>query len=622
MTARPVPERPDPERADPGRPDLARHLSGRHFPFAAIVGLDALKLALQLAAIDHRLSVLVRGDKGAGKSTAARALGDLLADESRFVNLPIGATEDRVLGGLDVEKALNGEPALKPGLLAAAHDGVLYIDEVNLLPDHLADAMLDAVASGVHIVEREGFSVRQEARFVLVGSMNPEEGTLRPQLLDRFALVVDVSAPMEPSARSNAVKRRMVFEADEEAFEHAWRPVQEVLRRELRRARHDAPSVTCSDRLLDFVSERVCAHGVRSLRADLAIVRASRALAALQGVAEVTPEHVEAVLPLALRHRMPPRSMPPPPPQAGLPPPAASDAPREDGDRDRSADTQGTPPDRVFDVREMTAPRLVLMRDGAINGHDEDASRRTGQRVAGAAASAGNGVVTHARPDADPRELDVRSTLVHAITQTGTPRVRVEDLHEKVRAPQTTRRFLFVVDASGSQAVHQRMTFVKGVVAGLLESSVRRRDEVALISFRGAQAELVLPPTTRAEDARAVLSYLPTGGRTPLAHALDLTAGLVTDRTVLVIVTDGRANVPTRTDDPWADALQAAAGITCPSLVIDSETGPNAPGQNVTGRARELAERLRGRYAALHTLSEEGLLTLVRQMPADGETVS
>ncbi len=171
------------------------------FPFPALVGLDSLKMALQLAAIDRRLSVLIRGDKGAGKSTAARGLAELLERGAPFVNLPIGATDDRLLGGLDVEKALKGEPALKRGLLAEANGGVLYVDEVNLLPDHLADALLDAVASGVHVLEREGFSATEVADFVMVGSMNPEEGALRPQLLDRFALAVDVCAPMDPRVR-------------------------------------------------------------------------------------------------------------------------------------------------------------------------------------------------------------------------------------------------------------------------------------------------------------------------------------------------------------------------------------------------------------------------------------
>ena len=278
------------------------------FPFAALVGLDEMQMALQLAAIDRRLSVLLRGDKGAGKSTGARGLGELLGDDRvgeavPFVNLPIGATEDRLLGGLDLARTLEGEPALKPGLLAEAHGGVLYVDEINLLPDHLADALLDAAASGVHIVEREGFSKTQPADFVLVGSMNPEEGGLRPQLLDRFALVVDVEAPMTPADRRLVVQRRLAFERDPSAFVETWRARQAEFAASVRQARDTLAHVTIDEPLLDAISEQACAHGVRSLRADLAIVRASRALAALDGARTVTIDHVARVLPLALRHR-------------------------------------------------------------------------------------------------------------------------------------------------------------------------------------------------------------------------------------------------------------------------------------------------------------------------------
>ena len=183
------------------------------FPFPALVGLDDLKMALQLAAIDRRLSVLIRGDKGAGKSTAACGLVDLLERGAPFVNLPIGATEDRLLGGLDVEKALKGDPALKPGLLSAAHGGVLYVDEINLLADHLVDVLLDVAASGINRIERDGISYTHPARFILVGSMNPEEGELRHQLLDRFGFCVDVRAPSDAVERSEVVRRRLAFEA-------------------------------------------------------------------------------------------------------------------------------------------------------------------------------------------------------------------------------------------------------------------------------------------------------------------------------------------------------------------------------------------------------------------------
>src|ERR1700722_13856858 len=188
------------------------------YPFAAIVGQGEMKLALLLAAVDWRLGVLLRGDKGSGKTTTARGLAALLPTPAPFINLPIGATEDRLLGGLHLERTLQGDPALKPGLVAEAHGGVLYVDEVNLLAAHLGDALLDVAASGVHVVEREGFSAKYPAEFVLLGSMNPEEGTLRPQLLDRFALSVTVSAPLDQAERQLVMARRIEFERDTVRF--------------------------------------------------------------------------------------------------------------------------------------------------------------------------------------------------------------------------------------------------------------------------------------------------------------------------------------------------------------------------------------------------------------------
>lgn len=576
------------------------------FPFAALVALDDLRLALQLAAIDRRLSVLLRGDKGAGKSTAARGLGALLQDGiggAPFVNLPIGATEDRILGGLDIARAMSGEPALKPGLLAAAHGGILYIDEVNLLPDHLADAMLDAVASGIHVVEREGISARQDADFVLIGSMNPEEGTLRPQLLDRFALVVDVSAPLDPAERRIAVERRLAFDRDPVAFAEKWSAQQDVLARDLRRARGALASIAVPDELLDFVSQQVCAHGVRSLRADLAIVRASRALAALEGVIVVTSDHIARVLPLALRHRVPHASRLP----EASPPPSHSSSTSSESDS-HASDGSGADGDAMFAPLPIAMPRIVSPGRSDAPGR-APALPPSAASSASAAAATRRGPAIGARRAEEPRELDVRASVVHAIGHTGSARPRRDDLHEVVRKPVGGRRYLFAIDASGSQAAHQRMRVVKGAVEGLLGNTVRRGDEVAIIAFRASTAEVALAPTGDAEMARQALHYLPTGGRTPLAHALELAAGLVTDDSVFILLTDGRANVPLHSDDPWADALAAASRITCPALVIDSEAGPNA-----AGRAREIAARMRAMYQPLGALDGHALIDLVRPM--------
>ena len=558
------------------------------FPFVALVGLDTLKLALELAAIDPRLSVLIRGDKGAGKSTAARGLAELLPADAPFVDLPIGATEDRLLGGLDIERTLKNEPTLKPGLLARAHGGVLYVDEVNLLADHLADALLDAAATGVLVVEREGFSVSQPAEFVLLGSMNPEEGALRPQLLDRFALVVDVDAPMDPTLRAEVLERRLSFDASRTKFREQWQEQQMQLVTRLAAARAHAAQVATAPELLRHIATRIADRGVRSLRADLAVVRASRAYAALALASHVTPEHVEAVLPLALAHRMPPshrHSNNAPPPQR---PESRDDSRGSQADDDSLSE-------RVFQPVPQAAPRVVV--DSTLS--------KVGTVGAGGGPSVGP--IVRSRQTDEPRELDVRPSVVHALGRGNSVLLEARDLHERVRAPRSTTRFILVVDSSGSHAVSERMRLVKGVASGLLAASHGRHDEIVVIGCRGAQAEVLVEPTSSRDDAERALEYLPTGGRTPLAHGFELAAGYVTDQAVVIVITDGRANVPVRSEDPWADARHAAGAIRCPALVIDTEDGRTA-----TGRLRELAEAMRARYVRLEELDPSQVLTIVR----------
>lgn len=549
------------------------------YPFSAIVGATELKLALMLGAVDWRLSVLLRGDKGSGKSTAARGFADLLPDASPFMNLPLGATEDRLLGGLDLGRTMKGDPSLKPGLLAEAHGGVVYVDEINLLPDHLGDSLLDVAAGGVMFMEREGFSTSQECRFLLLGSMNPEEGGLRPQLLDRFALVVDVQASVEPEQRRCIVERRLRFEADPKTFLIEWKSEQQQLQTRLREARAAAQEVICPPEILDWISRTVCEHNARSLRADLALVRAGIACAALDASMIVARQHVEEVLPLVLGHR----AKPMPPPSGGRP--STNVSSRDPGDTTDQEQTMG---ERIFVSRPVEAPRLLKTQHNAT-------------------AANARGAVIGSRRNEDPVELDGRGSVIRAVAQTGSPIPRIEDLQEKLREAQCGTRFLFVVDSSGSHGVKDRMRLVKGAVAGLLKASSRRHEEICVVAFRGTSADVVMEPTRDSEFAIQALEYLPTGGRTPLASGLELALQYVTPFTVMVILTDGRANVPSRSADAWADALIAAESIRCPALVVNTEDKIGA-----TGRPVALAEAMRATHIRLEDLdtAEQLILTI------------
>jgi magnesium chelatase subunit I len=311
------------------------------FPFSAIVGQEDMKLALLIAAVDRGVGgVLVFGDRGTGKSTTVRALADLLppmkvvlgckyscdpaapdtwcsdcrADTTKrktatvpvpVVDLPLGATEDRVVGSLDLERALTqGVKAFEPGLLARANRGFLYIDEVNLLEDHLVDLLLDVAASGENVVEREGLSIRHPARFVLIGSGNPEEGELRPQLIDRFGLSVEVRTPTDLTTRVEVVRRRDTFEREPLAFAANWARPQAKLQRSIVAARAHLPSVEVPDSALEQAARLCMQLGTDGLRGELTLVRAARAWAAIEGDAQVEDKHLQRMAPMSLSHRL------------------------------------------------------------------------------------------------------------------------------------------------------------------------------------------------------------------------------------------------------------------------------------------------------------------------------
>ncbi|ANY87283.1 MULTISPECIES: ATP-binding protein [Pseudomonas] len=292
------------------------------FPLAAVVGADDLKLALCLTAIDPKIGgVLIEGPRGMAKSTLARGLADLLGAPGHtppFVTLPLGATEERLVGTLDLDAALGqGKAQFSPGVLAQANGGVLYVDEVNLLPDPLVDLLLDVAASGTNRIERDGISHRHDARFVLIGTMNPEEGELRPQLLDRFGLNVLLEGLPPPQARQQIIRRRLAFDSDPQAFCAQWAEAQARLRERCQAARQRLDSIPLDDRALTWITEGCFSAGVDGMRADLVWLRAARAHAAWRGGNAIEEADVQAVAEFALRHRrreMPPVSAPSTPP--------------------------------------------------------------------------------------------------------------------------------------------------------------------------------------------------------------------------------------------------------------------------------------------------------------------
>jgi magnesium chelatase subunit D len=634
------------------------------FPFAALVGQDQLKLALLLNAVYPAVGgVLIRGEKGTAKSTAARALAELLpplravagcpyrcapdaiwpecphcaalgerqAEEVAvpFIDLPIGATEDRVLGTLDLERALReGRRAFQPGLLAAAHRGVLYIDEVNLLPDHLVDVLLDAAAMGKNTVQREGVSFTHPAQFLLVGTMNPEEGDLRPQFLDRFGLMVTVAGPREPEVRAEVVRRRMAFEQEPAAFAERWAGAQAELRQRIQAAQRLLPQVTLDDGLLTFISRLCCEFEVDGLRADLVVHRAARVLAAWHGRTAVTIDDIRQAAELALPHRRRRRPFEPPgldqlnkllaqAPPSEEPRSGASSDPPPAQEKGETRENSGAAAEQIFEPAQPDGIRKIELlgakaRTGS-HGHRNPASAQR------------QGAYVRARPDPAPASLALDATL-RAAVQRGARveegRVALErgDLHHKEYAGRTGTTIFFVVDASGSMAARKRMEAVKGAVLALLQDAYQERDAVGVIAFRGPEASALLSPTTSVELAEKALRALPTGGRTPLAHALSLAQEAIGQHrrsqaeslVLLVLISDGKANVslPVQQGDPWQQALHVAgelAAARVPALVLDTEAGFIR-----LGRARELATALAAEYRPLEELSAEAIVLNVR----------
>jgi len=606
------------------------------YPFSAIVGHERLRLALLLCAVRPEIGgVLIRGEKGTAKSTAVRALASVLAQadpDAHLVELPIGATEDRVVGSLDLQKVLrDGEHAFSPGLLARAHGGVLYVDEVNLLPDHLVDVLLDAAAMGRVHIERDGISHSHEARFVLIGTMNPEEGELRPQLLDRFGLAVDVAASRDVPVRSAVIRARLAYEADPAGFAERYRAQDTELAARIAAARAVVPEVELPDRELHRIAALCAAFDVDGMRADLVVARTAIAHAAWRGAESVAEEDIRAAAELALPHRRRRDPFDDPGIDPGQLDEALSNAAAQadagagpDDDTDppgggESADNPAEPP--AGQGKSPPAPRPAAApsatfrtRALTVPGVGTGASGRR------SAAYTSTGVAVRAAHRADEGHgVHVFATMLAAAERRDRPgplRPLADDVRRAVRVGREGNLVIFVVDASGSMAARDRMSAVSGAALSLLLDAYQRRDKVAVITFRVDGARLVLPPTTSAHIAARRLTRFDTGGRTPLAEGLLAARDVVvrerardrSRRPLVVVLTDGRA---TAGPDPLRRSHIAAARLRAEgaaAVVVDCETSYVR-----LGLAAELAGHLHAPMLRLEQLRADALAQAVRQ---------
>lgn len=622
------------------------------YPFTAVLGQEKLKKALLLNVVNPRIKgVLLSGEKGTAKSTLVRGLAAAL-ECLEVIELPLNTTEDRLLGSIDLEKALKkGEKAFEPGILARANGQILYVDEVNLLSQHLVHALLDTAQSGINCVEREGVSFSHEADFILVGTMNPEEGPLGAQFLDRFGLYAEAVGEQEVAKRMEIVTRRLAYEENPEEFAALYAAKTEALRSEILKARELLPQVKVTDAVMRLAGQMVNQANCAGHRGELVLIEAARALAALAGREYVNLADLKEAAPLALTHRKRQEPENPPPKQP-------DDSPAEQNESD--TDEPDTQPDNTGGSSEAESSQEEDSLEGENNeaAQPEDNSRPDGDNEEEEIAAVGetfqvipwqtdaqdrlwrqgNGrrsksrslsrqgrYIAYRLPQGRVTDLAFDATLRAAAPYQRLRRkagqalvLKPGDLREKVREKRVGNTLLFLVDASGSMGAQERMKATKGAIVSLLTDAYQKRDNVGLIAFRKTGAELLLDITRSVDLAEKKLKEMPTGGRTPLAAGLELSYQVLKARRlkdpemlpVLILLSDGRANFSSGQQDPLIEAKELAAKIAAEgirSLVVDTEKDVIE-----LGLAKELAEALTARYYKLEELNAERMVTAVK----------
>ena len=639
------------------------------YPFTAIVGQEQAKKALLIALVNQKAGgLLIGGAKGTAKSVLARSALEL-ADGRRLLTLPLNVTEDMLFGSIDIEYAVSrGEKRFSPGILARATDNILYIDEANLLRQELLTAVLDANSAGVNNVERDGISYSHAVRTTIIATMNPEEGTLPAHILDRFGMYVDVQPLVDIEQRAEVIRRALAYSKDIPAFRAQYAVETQLLAEKVSAARLLLPQVEASDAMLMYAAE-LCAQGYCSgHRAELYLLEAARALAALAGRSYVLPKDIEEAAQFVLPHRM----RKPPEPQSEeqeeeqqneeendeqdddesdddmeddaendeLPPPplnngeadnrSADEATDDDSDSDNNEEQEEqsnsnlAPEEQIADIdKSFRLPKMLLDM-----GKDRAVRRGSGKRSVTKTDLKQGRYVRAELPKAKVSDLAFDATIRAAAPYQRLREdngcalnIKEEDLRQKVREKRIGNTFLFAVDASGSMGARERMRAVKGAIFYMLQEAYQKRDRVGMIAFRRDKADVLLPITRSVDLAQKRLAEMPTGGKTPLADGLALalqTLALQNKRDselepILILVTDGRANaVHEGEKDPVAAAVSMAEKIAkakITSVVIDTESDFIK-----LGIAKKIAAAMQANYYTLKRLSKENIIHIIRNL--------
>lgn len=601
------------------------------YPFTAIVGQERLKLALILNLVDPAVGgVLISGEKGTAKSTAVRAIAALSGRKT--VEVPLNVTEDRLVGTLDLTNAVNsGEKCFEKGLLYEADGNFLYVDEINLLGTHISGILAEVIASQENIVSRDGIEYRHPCRCIPIGTMNPEEGTLRPQLLDKFGLFVNVPGEEDIELRTEVIRRRLEYELDPESFCARFRPQEEKLARQIIDAKKRLERLSISEKILRFCALAANSALCEGNRCEIILAETAKALCAWRNGAEVTADDVSEAAKFVLPHRM--RNAPQEETVQQNTETSDKNEPPENTEDNSQTETE-PPQDTALqeensaeqnEKAEAAGDELPLSAEGIKSAAGKNGG--SGKRSKTIANENSGRYVRSTVPHGKCTDIAVIPTLCNAALnqRRRTPEngmklsVRPSDIRKKIREKRTGATILFAVDASGSMGAKRRMRAVKGAVKGLLSEAYRKRDRVGVVAFRGNGAQTLLNITGSPELARKCMDELPTGGKTPLAAGIAAACELLRAERIrtpdalqyLIFISDGKANVPLRSDDPFGDALTAAEQVRLSgvgAMVLDTENSYIR-----FGYAKQIAERMDAQYISLDEVTGSAVEENVRE---------